>query len=197
MNIKAFPLQWPQGFPRWTRGRGNSSFRTDFEGALRNVRKSLEAFAKDSGKAIAAPVLSSNIDFNPLTEGRETRPADPGVAVWFTWDGLQVCIAVDRYAKPAENLQAIHHIIEARRTELRHGTLALVRATFTGFKALPAPEGKHWTDILQVTRNSSRDAIESNFKRLAKDRHPDAGGSADAMAELNHARENALKELAA
>ena len=31
---------------------------------------------------------------------------------------------------------AIHHIIEARRVELRHGTLALVRATFAGFLAL-------------------------------------------------------------
>jgi hypothetical protein len=57
-----------------------------------------------------------------------SRPSDPGVAVWFTWDGLGVCIAVDRYQTVEANLQAIHHIIEARRTELRHGTLALVRA---------------------------------------------------------------------
>lgn len=193
--VKAFPLQWPQGFPRWQRGRGGSAFRTDFEGALRNVRKSLEAFAKDSGKLITNPVLSSNIDLNPLTGNTGKRPTDPGVAVWFTWDGLQVCIPVDRYDTPAANLQAIHHIIESRRTELRHGTLALVRATFTGFKALPAPAGKHWSDILQVNRNASRDVIDANFKRLSKDRHPDKGGSADAMSELNSAREIALREI--
>jgi hypothetical protein len=195
MSVSAYPLQWPAGFPRWKSGRGASAFRTDFEGALRNVRKSLEAFAKDSGKAITSPVLSSNIDLNPLTQNSGTRPTDPGVAVWFVWDGLQVCIPVDRYDTPAANLQAIHHIIEARRTELRHGTLALVRATFTGFQALPSPEGKHWSDILQVSRAASRAAIETNYKRLARDRHPDAGGRPEAMSELNNARDTALREV--
>jgi hypothetical protein len=197
MSVQAYPLHWPAGFPRWKAGRSGSAFRTDFEGALRNVRKSLEAFAKDSGKAITFPVLSSNIDLNPLTENSGKRPTDPGVAVWFSWDGLQVCIPVDRYETPAANLQAIHHIIEARRTELRHGTLALVRATFTGFQALPSPQGKHWSDILQVRRDASRDAIEANYRRLAKDRHPDAGGGPDAMSELNNARDIALREIAA
>jgi hypothetical protein len=123
-------------------------------------------------------------------------PRDPGVAVWFMWDNMQVCIPVDRYASIAANLQAIHHIIEARRVELRHGTLALVRATFTGFQALPAPDGKHWRDILQVGQHPTRETIEANFKRLARDRHPDAGGSTEAMAELNNARETALREVA-
>jgi hypothetical protein len=197
MSVTAFPLHWPAGFPRWKSGRSGSSFRTDFEGALRNVRKSLEAFAKDSGKAITSPILSSNIDLNPLTESTGKRPNDPGVAVWFVWDGLQVCIPVDRYDTPASNLQAIHHIIEARRVELRHGTLALVRATFTGFQALPSPKGKHWSDILQVTRTPTKDAVEANYRRLARDHHPDAGGSPARMAELNHARDLALKEIAA
>ena len=195
-TIRAYPLQWPQGFPRYKFGRTSGSFRSDFESALRNVRKSLEAFARDSGKKINDPVLSSNVDLNPLTENTGSRPADPGVAVWFTWDTLQVCIAVDRYTTPAANLQAIHHIIESRRVELRHGTLALVRATFTGFQSLPPPAGKHWRDILQVGDYASRETIEANFKRLAKDRHPDAGGSADQMAELNNARETALREIA-
>ena len=198
MSVRAFPLHWPPGFPRWKGSRSGGAFRSDFDSALRNVRKSLEAFAKDSGKAITAPVLSSNIDLNPLTENSGKRPADPGVAVWFGWDGLQVCIPVDRYDSPAANLQAIHHIIEARRTELRHGTLSLVRATFTGFQALPAPEGKHWRDILKVGDNATRDVIESQYRGLARDRHPDKpGGSTEAMAELNNARETALKEIAA
>lgn len=196
MTVSAYPLAWPQGFPRWKASRSAGAFRTDFESALRNVRKSLEAFAKDSGKAISQPVLSSNIDLNPLTSNTGKRPADPGVAVWFVWDGLQVCIPVDRYDTPAANLQAIHHIIEARRTELRHGTLALVRATFTGFQALPAPRGQHWSDILELPTTATRQQIEDNYRRLARSRHPDAGGSAEAMAALNNARETAIKERA-
>lgn len=196
-QAQAYPLQWPSGFPRWKNGRGSGSFKTKFETALRNVKKSLELFAKDGGKKIEDPVLSSNIDFNPLTHNSGTRPADPGVAVWFAWDGLHVCIAVDRYDTPAANLQAIHHIIEARRVELRHGTLALVRATFSGFQALPAPKGKHWRDILEITAPTpTRFHVEDQYKRLSRTRHPDvAGGSTEAMSELNAARDAALKEV--
>lgn len=199
MSVKSFPLQWPPGFPRWKSARSSGPFKVDFDTAIRNVRKSLELFAKDSGKKVEAPILSSNVDLNPLTSGTNTRPNDPGVAVWFSWDGLQVCIPVDRYATPAANLQAIHHIIEARRVELRHGTLSLVRATFTGFAALPAPEGKSWRDILGLTHiphaNIRRDMVEEKYRELARSRHPDKGGSAEAMADLNRARDQALQEI--
>lgn len=198
-QAQAYPLQWPSGFPRWKHGRSSGTFKTNFEAALRNVKKSLELFAKDSGKKIENPVLSSNIDFNPLTTNTGSRPADPGVAVWFAWDGLQVCIPVDRYDTPAANLQAIHHIIEARRVELRHGTLALVRATFSGFQALPAPKGKHWRDILGLSHipqvNISSATIENKYRELARACHPDSGGSTEQMAELNNARDTALKEV--
>ncbi|NPU23996.1 J domain-containing protein [Bradyrhizobium denitrificans] len=197
-DVKAFPLQWPPGFPRWKGGRSGGAFKTDFDTALRNVRKSLDLFAKDSGKKIESPILSSNIDMNPLSNDRGKRPSDPGVAVWFAWDGMQVCIPVDRYDSPAANLQAIHHIIEARRVELRHGTLALVRATFSGFQALPAPAGKHWRDTLQLNDvpNVTRSHIETAYKALSRERHPDRGGSTEAMAELNTARDTALREIA-
>jgi hypothetical protein len=197
MTAKAFPLHWPQGFPRWKSSRARGAFRVDFDAALRNVRRSLEGFAKDSGKIVEAPVLSSNLDLNPLTapSGRQ-RIDDPGVAVWFTWDGMQVCIPVDRYDSPAANLQAIHHILEARRVELRHGTLALVRATFSGFKALPAPEGEHWRDVLGLEGMPAPSVIQSAYKLKARDAHPDRiGGNAEAMARLNAARDAALAEV--
>jgi curved DNA-binding protein CbpA len=38
----------------------------------------------------------------------------------------------------------------------------------------------------------TRDAVESAFRRLAVERHPDRGGNADQMAELNNARATAL-----
>lgn len=189
MTVQAYPLHWPPGFPR-SQHREYGRFKSSFNSARDNVEGSLRKFATDSRKVVSNLVISSN-----QTIGG-SEPRDPGVAVWFMWDNMQVCIPVDRYASIASNLQAIHHIVEARRVELRHGTLALVRATFTGFQALPAPNGKHWRDILQVGDYASRDTIEANFKRLAKDRHPDAGGSADQMAELNNARETALREIA-
>lgn len=187
--ITAFPLSWPEKFPRSRTPRETGKFKTTLPAALKNVTHSLELFASDSRKKIEGLVISSNV-----TLGAQ-RPADPGVAVWFTWDGMLVCIAVDRYSSIEANLQAIHHIVEARRVELRHGTLALVRATLTGFIALPAPAGKHWTDVLSVPRDAKRADIEAAHRRLAMQHHPDRGGDAAKMAQLNTARDEALREL--
>ena len=187
----AYPLQWPEGFPR-SKSREAGKLKTPLAGALKNVRTSLDLFSKDSGKRVEFIVLSSNV-----TLGAE-RPTDPGVAVWFTWDGLQLCIPVDRYSTPEANLQAIHHVIEARRTELRHGTLALVRATMTGFRALPAPGGRHWRRVLELPSDMAATPanIETAYRRLALVRHPDRPtGSTAMMAELNAARDAALKEI--
>jgi len=158
MTISAFPLQWPSMFPR-ARVREKGAFKSTLPAALENVRDSLRKFAGDSGKKLEGLVMSSNV-----TLGAQ-RPADPGVAVWFTWDGLSVCIAVDRYLTVEANLQAIHHIIEARRVELRHGTLALVRATFAGFLALPAPAGADWPDVLGVPRTSRREEVKTAYSK--------------------------------
>lgn len=188
--VQNYPLSWPPGFPR-SQHREYGRFKSSFNSARDNVEGSLRKFATDSRKVVANLVISSN-----QTIGG-SEPRDPGVAVWFMWDQMQVCIPVDRYASVAANLQAIHHIIEARRVELRHGTLALVRATFTGFQALPAPKGKHWRNILALPTDArlTPDSIEAAFKQLAIVRHPDKGGSSEAMAELNNARETALREI--
>lgn len=188
--IAAYPLTWPHTFPR-RQNREAGRFKTTLGGALKNVQSSLRLFASDSGRKLEGLVISSNV-----TLGAE-RPKDPGVAVWFVWDGLQVCIAVDRYQDVAANLQAIHHIVEARRVELRHGTLALVRATFQGFRALPAPTSKRgWRVVMDFAADArvSEADIEARYRHLAKQRHPDAGGTSEAMAELIEARSEALRE---
>jgi hypothetical protein len=191
MSIPPFPLHWPDGLPR-TERKASSQFKTGLSGALKNVKGSLELFARDSGKAVTDIVLSSNV--GGLDPGNIT---DPGVAAWFTWDGEQRCIAVDRYPKPEDNLQAIHHIIEARRTEMRHGGLHIVRQTFKGFTALPAPV--NWRKVLGFGHADSptKTQIERAFRDLATTHHPDKGGSAQKMAELNVARDRAILEVGA
>jgi hypothetical protein len=187
MTPQAYPLAWPSGFPRTAR-REKGKFTTSLSGALDKVQTSLRMFAKDSGKVLHGLVISSNYSL-----GNE-RPDDPGVAVYFVWDAISVAIPVDRYDTIAANLTAVHHVIEARRTELRHGTLALVRATFTGFAALPPPPPVDWRAILDNPFSLS-DA-EAAFRRKARTAHPDVpGGSHDAMANLNRAIEQARSEL--
>ncbi|MPZ24487.1 MAG: hypothetical protein GEU28_13360 [Dehalococcoidia bacterium] len=132
---EAYPLHWPHGFPRTPRTT-RSQFRTGLDGAMRNVTNALRSFAKDSGKDIVNLLVSSNVTLMMM------EPKDGAVAVYFTWDDIDCCIAVDRYPTPADNLQAIMHIIEAERVKLRHGGLNTVRAGFRGFAALPPPKGK-------------------------------------------------------
>jgi hypothetical protein len=190
MSATAFPLSWPHGFPR-AKSREAGRFQTTLAGALKNVQESLRRFADDSGKKLDGLVISSNVTLGVM------RPEDPGVSVWFTWDGLAVCVAVDRYATVEGNLQAIHHIIEARRVELRHGTLALVRASFAGFKALPAPTGyRPWQEVLGIKGGPvSAELVKERYRTLAAKHHPDRGGDAAKMTELNQARDEALKEI--
>jgi hypothetical protein len=191
-QAQAYPLHWPPGFPR-TKYAEAGRFKVSHDAALANVVRSLNLFAKDSCKVISEAILSSNMSL------LDRQPVDAGVAVWFRWDGLQLCIPSDRYLSAAANLQAVHHIIEARRIELRHGSLHLVRASFAGFRALPAPKGKHWREVLRLqdVAKPGADAIEKAYRALAADRHPDNGGSHDAMADLNAARDTAKAEMGA
>lgn len=190
MTIPAFPLQWPDGLPR-TERKLASKFSTTLSAALKNVKGSLELFAKDSGKAVTDIVLSSNV--GGIDPG---NIADTGVAAWFTWDGEQRCIAVDRYPKPEHNLQAIHHIIEARRTEMRHGGLHIVRQTFKGFTALPAPAGQRgWREVLGLKGPVGIAQIDAAYREKAATAHPDKGGTSEAMTELNRARAEAKRAI--
>lgn len=189
-TIPPYPLQWPQGMPRTSAmRRSRSPFRTGFTQAVANVVKSLQGFQRDSGLKIEHPVLSSNVDLM----GR-MLDNDPGVAAWFQMDSQWVAFGVDRFPDAASNVQAIHHIIEARRVELRYGGLAIVRQTFKSFISLPAPVGSHWSDILGVPRNATSAQIDDAFRLKAKSAHPDTGGSTEAMARLNQARAAALAE---
>jgi len=190
---QAYPLQWPELMPR-TERRVASPFRTGLNGALKNVRDSLVAFGRDSNKPIdpASIVISSNV-----TLGVE-KPADPGVSLWFEWDDGQRCIAVDRYPTPQDNLQAIHHVLEARRVELRHGGIHIVRQTFKGFLALPAPDAVDWRKVLgfRPSEMVTPGAIDAAYRERAEKAHPDKpGGSEAEMARLNLARSAAKRDV--
>lgn len=59
-------------------------------------------------------------------------------------------------------------------------------------KALPS---NHWTNVLGVKVNATVREIKAAYRALAKVAHADTGGSDEAMARLNAARDQAMKEL--
>lgn len=166
--------------------------------AIDNVQTSLRLFGRDSGVAVKGVIISSNYSLGV------SNPVDPGVAVFFEWDGAQRCIAVDRYSKLTDNLQAIHKVLEARRVEVRHGGISIVRQTFRGFMALPNPDKTDWRKLFgfRVDQVVTPAMIDAAYKDLARSKHPDTGTDPDErdrlareMTEINVARDAAISEV--
>jgi hypothetical protein len=107
-HIQAYPLQWPEGWPR-TKVRRAASFDTRFidarDGLLNEVRLM-------GGRQ---PVISSNVPLrmDGLPRANFTRDPDPGVAVYFALQSEPRVFACDRWTHVEDNLQAIRKTIEA------------------------------------------------------------------------------------
>lgn len=188
-KINAYPLQWPPGWPR-TQQREQWRGQVTLPSALADLQKEARLLG------ITSLVLSSNV-----TLGSE-RPADPGVVAYGFYDKAQVAIPCDRWATVAGNVRAIAKTIEAMRGMERWGAKQMIRAMFQGFTALPGATAgqRDWRTVLGHDPASrplqSREAIMARYRDLAAVRHPDKpGGSTEAMAELNVAKEQALKEI--
>lgn len=203
MSIPAYPLQWPEGWPR-SRGRkagqfgkqenrnnGVSSWRQKADISMADAMNRVKYELERLGVNVEDDsIVSTNLKLNlaGLPRGDQGEPGDPGVAVYFQKKNHpMLVIAIDAYYRVRDNLAAIAATLEAMRAIERHGGAQILERAFTGFAALSAP-GKNWWDVLEVRPDASRDVIEANFRRLARDRHPDAGGSHEAMATLNEAR---------
>lgn len=199
MTVEAFPLHWPEGRPRTpSYNRRNSPFRPGNRSVeAKNVIEELKRLgARDV-------IISTNVRLRQdgLPYSTDKAPTDQGVAVYFSYKGGQKCFACDRWATIPENLRAIWKSIEAMRGLERWGSKDFVDAAFTGFAALPAP-GAHakrpWRTVLGIAEGVtvSRQAVETFYKQAAKRAHPDLGGSMEAMAEVNAARDQAYAEIA-
>lgn len=202
MSTESYPLRWPSGRARTDQWRReHAKFDVSFARARDNIIREVTLLA--GGRYARDPeiVISTNIalrrDGLPLAGQRQ--PDDPGVAVYFLYKKRQMSFACDRWEKIEHNMQAIAKTIEALRGIARWGTGDMLEAAFTGFTALPAPSTtasgpKHWRDVLGNTVTTVMQVNEV-YRRLARAFHPDHGGDATKMAELNMARDQALREL--
>lgn len=190
-NASTYPLSWPEGFPLTKVRESNNRFDTTLFKALENVQKALAMFAKDSGKRLTDIIISSNYSLS------DQKPRESGVAVYFTWDGERTCIPVDRYTLVEDNLQAIYHCIEAKRTMLRHGGINLVKAAFRGYAALPDPNRLNWRDVLSYPVGTDIAMVKATYRAAIIKAHPDKGGSDAQAALVNKAWAQAQVELGA
>ncbi len=188
----AYPIQWPDGKPR-SKWRDDSRFKMSPASQRDHLYRQLELMGARN------VVISTNMELTIRGEPKVSgsNPVDPGVAVYFERKGTPQCIACDHYRKAHDNLHAVGKTIEALRGIERWGGSTLTDQAFSGFEALPPPGKADWRVVLQFGEREfvSREQIASRHKRLARERHPDAGGSDEMMADLNVARDAALEEL--
>lgn len=191
--IEAFPLTWPQDWPR-TRIRKSSNYKVSLDVALEELLAGLKLMG---ARAI---IVSSNVPLRrdgTMYRGSENRVLDPGIAVyWDAKDGTPKVMACDHWLTVRENVRAMGLTVEGLRLIERCGASQLFDRAFSGFKRLPSGvERRPWWEVLGVEPGASRDAVVRAYLELAKRHHPDRGGSAVQMAEVNVAYNEALSQL--
>lgn len=200
----SYPLAWPDGWPRTkpSAQRAGKIFKTgkDSRGWLQPVTFAVardKLFDEVERLGATNIVLSTNFPINHRGLVMESsKVADHGIAIYFTYLGKAMVMACDRYDTAAGNMSSLRLAIEALRQLERHGGGYMMQRAFSGFAALPPPGAKPWRHVLKVDDPVTRDKISAAYRTAAARRHPDAGGSTDLMAELNEARDAALKEVA-
>ncbi len=195
----AYPTNWPVGRPRtpWSE-RKSTPFRHQggallFDQAVRRLQEQTELVTqRNQHWRMRELTLSTNFELRADGRPRRDRgtPSGPDVAFFFELDGKPHLLACDRYDTIAGNIAAIAAHIEALRGQERWGVATLHEA-FAGHVALPAPE--QWWQVLGLTAAASVDEINRRWRDLARDAHPDRGGSEAGMARLNAARDAGLK----
>ena len=210
MTEDQHPLYWPTGVPRTpTNERQRAKFHREAERtvgesrfhskealtttmALERLRAELSRFGVELDRVIVSSNLAPGLSLS-----RQREPEDPGVAVYFTLDGERRCVPSDKWDRVADNIAGIAAAIGALRGLARWVNDANVRAAFRGFMALPDPNRVDWRAEFGVKNGAAVTTawIQERYRTLARERHPDTGGSDAAMAQLNRARTAALADL--
>ena len=194
MSATAHPLQWPAGWPR-TEHRTHSVFRTEFSKSRARLLNELRLLGARN------VVISSNMplrrDGLPYADASTEKLEDPGVAIYFTLKDRPLSMARDKYRTPGENLHSLVWAVNSIRAIERHGGQYMMERAFAGFSALPPPG--RWRNVLELAdvpaARITRDHVFEQYRKLARVRHPDNGGNHESMAELNAARDEALREF--
>lgn len=210
---QAYPLQWPQGWPRFKGWRTAAKFgtaknndvldrskrRLSINDAMRRLASELESLGVRNARDDSVVSTNLRLNMSGQPRGDQGEPTDPGVAVYWQKPGQPMRVmAIDRYNRVADNIAAVAATLNAMRAIERHGGAQILERAFTGFDALPPPQSAitppaSWWSVLGVSADATANAIEAAYRAKAKTAHPDAGGSNDAMAALNAARAAGLK----
>jgi len=171
-----YPLCWPEGWPRT-----NPAYRVSSRFGLRSIATAFESLIAELHRISSDDkgFMSSNIPRSKAGSGPPysnlKNPADPGVAVYFTFSGKPVALACDKWYQVEDNIWAIGKHIEALRGQNRWGVGTMAQA-FRGYMALPGigeSSGINWWEVLGLPINAGEPQVKEAYRLLAKKHHPD------------------------
>lgn len=196
---EAYPLQWPDGWPRAKSRDSDSRFHGRVYG-LSPGRARDDLLAEMRKLGATEIVLSTNIELrrDGLPYSNARMPTDPGVAIYFKLKKRPLVMAQDRFTSVAGNMRSLTLAIEAMRQMERHGGGHMMERAFTGFVAIAPPDWKKpWREVFGVKPDWKCDypSLRAMYLDKATKRHSDTGGNDNLMAELNVAYEEAKQEL--
>lgn len=210
-QAQQYPLKWPAGWKRTpnleqqlanfgksvTRETANAdgsrnqfSLKESLSPVDAARRLQVECDRLGATSAILSTNLELRMDGTPRADRRD--PYDVGAAVYFTLEGKPICLACDKWTRVADNIAALAQHIDALRRIDRYGVGRMAQA-FAGYSLPAQATPSDWTRVLKVPETATRDEINTAYRRLAADHHPDRGGDVDEMILLNAARDAALK----
>ena len=198
-------MSWPAGWPRTPPAQvtdGKHQFRrplTSRASPFWTFADARDALYDELRRLGAGNVVISS-NFRPDRDGRPVeqsrRPIDQGIAVYFVVGERTKVMARDHFQRAEENMRSLALTIEALRAIERHGGGMMLDRAFEGFAALPPPiamgSARPWFEVLGVAADARADQIKAAYRIKARKIHPDAGGTAEQMAELNRARDEGL-----
>jgi len=204
---KAYPLQWPEGWPRtifYNREDARWKFAREAAGQRRApitlnyaVKSLIDELERMGAENI---VISTNIvlRLDGLPRSGQRTPEDPGVAVFFAREGDAVSMARDAFTRPEDNIRSLALAISGLRQTERHGGDTMLKRAFQGFTALPPPDqmstivtpvSRQWYEILGVAHDCPIAVAEAAWKALSR------STPENKRREINNAIEGARKAL--
>lgn len=114
------------------------------------------------------------------------------VVRWTTRAGQPMRLEMADQDRAVDNFRVLYLAINAMRLNEKRGIGRVMQEAYAQLAA-PAKQRDPW-EVLGLRPGASADEIEAMYRVKAKAAHPDSGGSTEAMAELNEARERAKQE---
>jgi hypothetical protein len=193
---EAYPLAWPEGWPRTPSYRRENDNRFGRGGIT--VGRARDQLMDELRRLGATDVVVSTnvpIKADGLLYADNKRLDDPGIAVYFKFKKKSLVMARDAFTSVAGNLRTLGLAVEHLRGLERHGGSFMFEKAFTSFLAIAPPDWKKpWREVFGVKADWQGD-IAALYREKARTRHPDAGGNDTLMAELNIAYAEARCEL--